>query len=85
MAPTDHPPIFGQIGNEMYFVHRGEFDVLVGTPPVIVAKLRQGNFFGEALIVSKPRAATVQAPRSLPRPLRTSSAHQFTPCVAATS
>ena len=51
----------GQLGNEMYFVHRGEFDVLVGSPPVIVAKLRQGNYFGEALIVNKPRAATVQA------------------------
>ena len=51
----------GQLGNEMYFVHRGEFDVLVGKPPVIVAKLRQGNYFGEALIVNKPRAATVQA------------------------
>ena len=51
----------GQLGNEMYFVHRGEFGVLVGSPPVIVAKLRQGSYFGEGLIVSKPRTATVQA------------------------
>ena len=35
--------------------------MLVGKPPVIVAKLRQGNYFGEALIISKPRAATIQA------------------------
>ena len=51
----------GQITNEMYFVHRGEFDVLVGSPPVIVARLRQGNYFGEALTEAKPRAATIQA------------------------
>lgn len=51
----------GQVPMEMYFVQRGEFDILFGSPPVIVAKLRQGNYFGEALLSEKPCASTIQA------------------------
>ena len=51
----------GQVQTEMYFLQRGEFDVLFGSPPVIVAKLRQGNYFGEALLSAKPCASTIQA------------------------
>ena len=36
-------------------------DVLLGNPPVIVAKLRDGNYFGEALLINKPRSNTIQA------------------------
>ena len=42
-------------------MQRGEFDVLFGDPPVIVGKLRQGNYFGEALLSAKPCASTIQA------------------------
>ena len=51
----------GQVQTEMYFVQRGEFDILFGSPPVIVAKLRQGNYFGEALLSAQPCASTIQA------------------------
>ena len=51
----------GDVGTEMFFVHRGELDVMVGNPPVIVAKLRQGNYFGEALLIRKPRSNSIQA------------------------
>lgn len=51
----------GEMGDEMFFVHRGELDVLVGQPPVRVAKLRHGDYFGEGLLISKPRGNTVQA------------------------
>ena len=51
----------GQVQMEMYFVQRGEFDILFGSPPVIVGKLRQGNYFGEGLLSAKPCASTIQA------------------------
>lgn len=51
----------GELSHKMYFVHRGVLDVLVSNPPVIVAKLRQGNYFGEAVLVQQPRYNTVQA------------------------
>jgi voltage-gated potassium channel len=51
----------GQVQMEMYFVQRGEFDIFFGSPPVIVGKLRQGDYFGEALLSAKPCASTIQA------------------------
>jgi len=51
----------GEVGNEMYFVHRGELDVLVGKDALKVAKLRQGDYFGEGLLINRPRTNSVRA------------------------
>jgi len=52
----------GATGDKMYFLHRGEVEVLVGPELKSVAKLGSGNIFGEmALFGSQRRTATVRA------------------------
>jgi len=52
----------GETGEKMYFLHRGEVEILVGPNQTKVAKLEDGNVFGEmALFGSQKRAATVRA------------------------
>ncbi len=52
----------GDVGDEMYFLTKGQVEVLRGAPPSPVAVLREGSFFGElALLRDTPRATTVQA------------------------
>mmetsp|Transcript_119895 Transcript_119895/g.220538 ORF Transcript_119895/g.220538 Transcript_119895/m.220538 type:complete len:569 (-) Transcript_119895:87-1793(-) len=52
----------GQTGDKMYFLHRGEVEVLVGPELKRVAKLGSGSVFGEmALFGSQKRTATVRA------------------------
>ena len=54
----------GDTGDCAYFIHEGEVEVLSGTGALqaVVAKLSQGQYFGEmALISSHPRNATVRA------------------------
>eukprot|EP00962_Isochrysis_galbana_P046106 scaffold18426_cov101-Isochrysis_galbana.AAC.1 len=51
----------GEVGDEMFFVHRGELDVLVGRAALKVAKLRQGDYFGEGLLINRPRTNAVRA------------------------
>jgi glucose-6-phosphate 1-dehydrogenase len=51
----------GDPGSEMYFIARGEVDVVNGEGRV-VRVLGEGNFFGEtSLITSEPRSAHVRA------------------------
>jgi len=51
----------GEIGDTMYFIHRGEVEVL-SKEGERLAILGPGSFFGElALLTSKPRSATVRA------------------------
>ena len=50
----------GEAGAEMYFVARGEVEVVDGERVLIT--LGQGNFFGEkSLLLSEPRSASVRA------------------------
>jgi cyclic nucleotide-binding protein len=54
----------GDLGDCAYFIHSGEVEVVMGKGAEAkqVAKLSQGQYFGEmALITSQPRNATVRA------------------------
>ena len=52
----------GDVGDEMYFLTKGQAEVSRGDAPTPLAVLREGSFFGElAILHDAPRAATVRA------------------------
>jgi hypothetical protein len=52
----------GDVGDEMYFLTKGQVEALRGDPPQRLVVLREGSFFGELAILSDaPRAATIRA------------------------
>ena len=52
----------GDVGDEMYFLTKGQVEVLRGDPPRRLTVLREGSFFGElAILRDAPRAATIRA------------------------
>ena len=52
----------GDIGNKVYFVIKGELSVLTENDSKEIAKIRNGDFFGEiALFKNRPRNASVKA------------------------
>ncbi|NCY02016.1 MAG: cyclic nucleotide-binding domain-containing protein, partial [Planctomycetia bacterium] len=52
----------GDVGDEMYFLTKGQVEALRGDPPRRLTVLREGSFFGELAILSDaPRAATIRA------------------------
>jgi CRP-like cAMP-binding protein len=52
----------GDVGDEMYFLTKGQVEVLRGDPPERLTTLREGSFFGElAILKDGPRAATIRA------------------------
>ena len=52
----------GDVGDEMYFLTKGQVEALRGDPPQRIAVLREGSFFGElAILTDAPRAATIRA------------------------
>ena len=52
----------GDTGEEMYFLTKGQVEVLQGNPPRRLQVLREGAYFGElAVLAEAPRAATIRA------------------------
>ena len=52
----------GDVGDEMYFLTKGQVEVLRGDPAQRLTVLREGAFFGElAILRDAPRAATIRA------------------------
>lgn len=52
----------GDVGDEMYFLTKGQVEVVRGDPPERLTVLRPGAFFGElAILEDAPRAATIRA------------------------
>ncbi len=52
----------GDVGDEMYFLTKGQVEILRGDPPERLAVLREGSFFGElAILRDAPRATTIRA------------------------
>ncbi|HOJ50788.1 MAG TPA: cyclic nucleotide-binding domain-containing protein [Spirochaetota bacterium] len=59
-TPGDYIVVEGEIGNEMFFISKGEVEVIVKGQRITT--LRDGQFFGEiALLLSVPRTASVRA------------------------
>eukprot|EP00002_Diphylleia_rotans_P027803 TRINITY_DN5590_c0_g1_i3.p1 TRINITY_DN5590_c0_g1~~TRINITY_DN5590_c0_g1_i3.p1 ORF type:complete len:736 (-),score=147.16 TRINITY_DN5590_c0_g1_i3:1504-3711(-) len=52
----------GEIGREMYFLSRGEVEVVSGDGKTVFARLKEGSYFGEiALLFAARRIASIRA------------------------
>jgi len=61
-TPGDYVFREGEIGDSMYFISRGQVEVVSKDGQTIYATLSPGNFFGEiALILQQPRNASIRA------------------------
>ena len=60
--PGDYVVTVGEPGNDMFFVSRGDLEVVSKDGTTIFSTLKDGDFFGEiALVLNKPRSASVRA------------------------
>lgn len=61
-TPGDYVFRRGDLGHTMYFIARGQVQVVSDDGATVYATLKEGNFFGEiALLMSMPRTASVRA------------------------
>ncbi|KAJ9466383.1 Cyclic nucleotide-gated cation channel [Diplonema papillatum] len=51
VLPGYHVLRKGEIGKEMFFIHRGQVDVVSEDNSIVFASLSEGNFFGEVALV----------------------------------
>ena len=59
--PGDYIIRRGEIGSEMFFIARGEVEILIGDDETVLDTISEGGFFGEmALILNQPRSASVR-------------------------
>ncbi|KAI9179286.1 hypothetical protein H9P43_005949 [Blastocladiella emersonii ATCC 22665] len=60
--PLEYVVKKGDIGSEMFFIHKGRVDVVSEDGTQIFASMHEGSFFGEiALFFSRPRTASIRA------------------------
>lgn len=61
-APGDYVVRVGEVAHAMYFINRGELEVVSKDGKTVYTTLKDGNFFGEiALFYNQPRMASVRA------------------------
>ncbi len=61
-APGDAICTYGDIGDSMYFINKGEVEVVSKDGNQVYATIKDGDFFGEiALLLKQPRNATIRA------------------------
>lgn len=61
-TPGDFVVSYGEMGGEMFFIHRGRVQVVGEDQETVYATLTDGDFFGErSLLLDEPRTANVVA------------------------
>lgn len=61
-TPGDYVFRAGHYGRHMYFIGRGQVEIIAADGHTVVNTLKEGDFFGElALLFSQPRTASVRA------------------------
>ena len=60
--PGDYIVRKGDVGRDMYFISRGQVEIVSEDGKTVFETLKEGNFFGElALLYSRPRNASIRA------------------------
>ena len=61
-GPQDYVILAGEVGSSMYFIRRGELDVVSADRSTVYTTLRSGQYFGElALLDNSKRTASVRS------------------------
>ncbi|KNE70665.1 hypothetical protein AMAG_15421 [Allomyces macrogynus ATCC 38327] len=59
--PNEYVVKKGDIGSEMFFIHKGRVDVVSEDGSQVFASMHEGSFFGEIAFFSRPRTASIRA------------------------
>ncbi|KAJ3369710.1 Kinesin-like protein kif27 [Allomyces arbusculus] len=59
--PNEYVVKKGDIGSEMFFIHKGRVDVVSEDGCQVFASMHEGSFFGEIAFFSRPRTASIRA------------------------